>query len=96
MSQFIGRDERCALMSIAMTAAMAAGPGYHGQRYAECAVRLLKAAIGEPITLGEAQALLERWTLIGTPLEDSFSQAIFAIRTRRKLLGDPCLGEDAS
>lgn len=81
-----------------MTAAMAAGDGitYEGQQYTQCAVHLLKAAIGDPITLGEAQKLLERWTLLGTPLEESFSEAICAIKTRRKQLGDATFGEGAS
>jgi hypothetical protein len=97
MSQLIGQDERRALMAIAMTAAMAAGDGlsYQGQRYAECAVRLLRAAIGDPITLAETQLLLERWTLLGTPLEESFTEAILAIKTRRHL-GDTTFGKDAS
>jgi hypothetical protein len=98
MSQFIGREERRALLAIALTAASAAGEAvtYQGQLYGECAVQLLKAAIGDPITLGEAQKLLERWTLLGTPLEESFSEAICAIKTRRKLLGDATFGEGAS
>src|SRR5713101_5053357 len=97
MSQLIGQDERRALMAIAMTAAMSAGDGlsYQGQRYAECAVRLLRAAIGDPITLAEAQLLLERWTLLGTPLEESFTEAILAIKTRRQL-DDATFGKDAS
>ena len=97
MSQLIGQNERRALMAIAMTAAMAAGDGttYQGQRYAECSVRLLRAAIGDPITLAEAQELLERWTLLGTPLEDSFAEAILAIKTRRQA-GDASFGKDAS
>jgi hypothetical protein len=97
MSQLIGEDERRALMAIAMTAVMAAGDGvsYQGQRYAECAVRLLRAAIGDPITLAEAQQLLERWTLLDTPLEESFTEAILAIKTRRQL-GDDTFGKDAS
>lgn len=97
MSQLIGQNERRALMAIAMTAATAAGDGvsHQGQRYAECAVHLLKAAIGDPITLAEAQQLLERWTLLGTPLEESFTEAILAIKTRRQE-GDASFGKDAS
>ena len=97
MSQMIGQDERRALMAIAMTAAMAAGDGhsYEGQRYAECSVRLLRAAIGDPITLAEAQLLLERWTMLGTPLEQSFTDAILAIKTRRHMV-DSSFGKDAS
>ena len=98
MSQLIGQDERRALMAIAMTAAMAAGDGtsYQGQRYAECSVRLLRAAIGDPITLAEAQELLERWTMLGTPLEDSFTEAILAIKNRRQVVGDATFGKGAS
>jgi hypothetical protein len=97
MSQLIGHEERRALMSIALSAAMAAGDGatYQGQRYAECAVRLLRAAIGDPITLAEAQNLLERWTMLGTPLESSFTEAILAIKNRRQV-GDVTFGKDAS
>jgi hypothetical protein len=93
----IGQDERRALMAIAMTAAMAAGDGHshEGQRYAECSVRLLRAAIGDPITLAEAQLLLERWTMLGTPLEQSFTDAILAIKTRRQTV-DSSFGKDAS
>jgi len=85
-------------MSLAMAAAMAAGDIVTGptQRYAECAVRLLQAAIGDPITLAEAQDLLERWTLLGTPLEEGFSEAILAIKTRRQLLDDATFGEGSS
>jgi hypothetical protein len=87
-------------MSLAMAAATAAGEGdavtRPAQRYADCAVRLLKAAIGDPITLAEAQGLLERWALLGTPLEESFSQAILAIKTRRQVLGDASFGEGGS
>jgi hypothetical protein len=97
MSLLIGQEERQRLMSIALNAAMAAGDGatYEGQRYAECAVRLLRAAIGDPITLAEAQQLLERWTMLGTPLEESFTEAIVAIKNRRQM-GDASFGKDAS
>jgi hypothetical protein len=97
MSLLIGQEERRRLMSIALNAAMAAGDGstYQGQRYAECAVRLLRAAIGDPITLAEAQQLLERWTLLGTPLEESFTEAILAIKNRRQI-GDSTFGKGAS
>jgi hypothetical protein len=97
MAEWIGQDERRALMSIAMTAAMAAGDGttYQGQRYAECAVRMLKAAIGEPITLAEMQELLERWTMLGTPLEATFAEAILAVKTRRQQV-DASFGRDVS
>jgi hypothetical protein len=95
---FIGTQERRALLSIALGAAMAAGDIVTAQssHYAECAVRLLKAAIGEPITLAQAQNLLERWTLLGTPLEGAFSEAIIAIKTRRQVLGDATFGAGAS
>lgn len=85
-------------MSLAIAAAAAAGDVVTepAQRYADCAVRLLRAAIGDPITLAEAQDLLERWTLLGTPLEEGFSQAILAIKTRRQVLGDTSFGEGAS
>jgi hypothetical protein len=53
------------------------------QRYAQCAVILLKAAIGDPITLAQAQSLLERWTPLGTPLEQSFTEALAVIKSRR-------------
>jgi hypothetical protein len=97
-SAFIGSQERRALLSIALRAATAAGDVATSQsrHYAECAVRLLKAAIGEPITLGQAQNLLERWTLLGTPLEAAISDAIIAIKTRRQVLGDASFGEGAS
>ena len=85
-------------MSIAMRAAQEATDGgpQQSSRYAECALRLLQAAIGDPMTLGEAQKLLEHWTLIGTPLEESFSRAILDIKTRRLELGDATLGEGVS
>jgi hypothetical protein len=88
---FIGSQERRALLSIALGAAMAAGDVVTAQssHYAECAVRLLKAAIGE-------QNLLERWALLGTPLEGAFSEAIIAIKTRRQVLGDATFGAGAS
>jgi hypothetical protein len=97
-SAFIGSQERRALLAIALGAATAAGDVVTVQscRHAECAVRLLKAAIGEPITLAQAQNLLERWTLLGTPLESAFSEAIVAIKTRRQVLGDATFGEGAS
>jgi len=97
-SAFIGSQERRALLAIALRAAAAAGDVVTAQsrHYAECAVRLLKAAIGEPITLAQAQNLLERWTLLGTPLEHAFSEAIVAIKTRRQVLEDATFGEGAS
>jgi hypothetical protein len=97
-SAFIGSHERRALFAIALSAAMAAGDLATAQsrHYAECAVRLLKAAIGEPITLAQAQNLLERWALIGAPLEAAISEAIVAIKTRREVLEDATFGEGAS
>ena len=97
-SAFIGSHERRALLAIALLAATAAGDVATAQtrNYAECAVRLMKAAIGEPITLAQAQNLLERWTLIGTPLEGAISDAIVAIKTRRHVLGDASFGEGSS
>lgn len=97
-SAFIGSQERRALLAIALGAATAAGDGGTAQsrHYAECAVRLLRAAIGEPITLAQAQKLLEHWTLLGTPLEPAFSEAIVAIKTRRQVLEDATFGEGAS
>ena len=97
-SAFIGSQERRALLAIALGAAAAAGDIVTAQsrQYAECAVRMMKAAIGEPITLAQAQHLLERWTLLGTPLESAFSDAIVAIKTRRQVLGDATFGEGAS
>jgi hypothetical protein len=98
ISAFIGSQERQALLSIAIRAATAAGDGItaEARHYAECAVRLLKAAIGEPITLAQAQNLLERWALLGTPLEAAISDAIVAIKTRRQVLGDESFGQGAS
>src|SRR5688500_65365 len=97
-SAFIGSQERRALLAIAIRAAAAAGDDVTAasRQYAECAVRLLKAAIGEPLTLAQAQNLLERWTLLGTPLEPAFSDAIVAIKTRRQVLEDGSFGEGAS
>jgi hypothetical protein len=98
MSKLIDQHERRALMSLAMKAAMAAGRGAtHEQRdYARFAVCLLQAAIGEPITLAEAQRILERGSLCGTPFEEGVSQAILAIKARRELLGDLSLDRGAS
>ena len=97
-SAFIGSQERCALLSIALLAAGAAGDEVtvQSRHYAECAVRLLRAAIGEPITLAQAQNLLERWTLLDTPLETAFSDAILAIKNRRQVLEDATFGAGAS
>jgi hypothetical protein len=96
-STFIGSQERRALLAIALRAAAAAGDAVTPQsrRFADCAVRLMKAAIGEPITLAQAQNLLERWALRGTPLEPAFSEAIVAIKTRRRAV-DATFGEGAS
>ena len=95
---FIGSQERRALFAIALRAAMAAGDVATAQscHFAECAVRLLKAAIGEPITLAQAQNLLERWALVGTPLEGAIAEAVGAIKTRRQLLGDATFGRETS
>jgi len=89
MGQYIGGDERRAFLAMAIAAATAAGSGGapESPRYAACAVTLLKAAIGSPLTLDEAQALLERWTPVGTPLEQDFCAAIEGIKARRALSG---------
>src|SRR5689334_17038739 len=84
----ISGSERRVLFAIAMAAATAAA-GDEGRRFAACAVELLQAAIGEPITLAQAQRLLEHWTPLGTPLEQSFAEAISAIKTRREALEGP-------
>ena len=85
MPLYIGPSERKALLSMAVAATEAAGSAVtpQSQRYATCAVALLKAAIGGPMTLDEAQALLERSGLVGTPLEQSACEAIDAIKARR-------------
>jgi hypothetical protein len=85
MTLYIGPTERSALLAMAFVASEAADPAVtpETQRYAECAVTLLKAAIGAALTLDEAQTLLERCNLVGTPLEQRFCEAIDAIKQRR-------------
>jgi hypothetical protein len=85
MPLYIGPTERGALLAMAIAASEAAGPAVtlETQHYAECAVTLLKAAIGATLTLDEAQTLLERCNLVGTPLEQRFFEAIDAIKDRR-------------
>jgi hypothetical protein len=85
VSPVIGGAERRALFALALSVAVAAGKVVteETQHYAQCAVILLKAAIGDPITLAQAQSLLERWTPIGTPLEQNFSEALAMIKSRR-------------
>jgi hypothetical protein len=85
MPLYIGSNERAALLSMAVAATQAAGSRItpESRRYAACAVAFLKAAIGGPLTLEETQALLERCSLVGTPLEKSFCETVDAIRERR-------------
>jgi hypothetical protein len=85
MPFYIGASERQALLSMAIAATQAAGSVVtpETQRYAACAVTLMKAAIGDPLTLDEAQTLLERCSLVGTPLEQRFCETVDAIKARR-------------
>jgi hypothetical protein len=85
MPLYIEASERTALLSMAVAATQAAGSVVtpESQRYAACAVTLMKAAIGDPLTLDEAQTLLERCSLVGTPLEQRFCETVDAIKARR-------------
>jgi hypothetical protein len=85
MPLYIEASERKVFLSMALAATAAAGPAVtlESRRFAACALALLKAAIGDPLTLDQAQSLLERCILFGTPLEQSFCEVIDAIKARR-------------
>jgi hypothetical protein len=74
-------------MAVAATQAAGSVVTPESQRYATCAVKLLKAAIGGPLTLDDAQTLLERCSLVGTVLERSCCDAVDAIKARREREG---------
>jgi len=86
VARYLGPRERMLLMSVATDAASAAteaGGSTLGFHYATCAAALLRAAIGDAMTLEDAVTLLERWNMAGTPLERRFYDAVSAIRERR-------------